>query len=287
MAVDRKSLGGGGKLFARKRRLDLAVEILLLLLSLAILVPLLIMLLGAFKSPEEAQRFDLALPKEWRFENFRHVIETGNLGRAFVNSLIVSVCSVLICILTATMAGFTIARRGDRTARFFRQYFMVGLIAPAQMVTTFALLKVLGLLGSHAGVILVLAASQIPWALFMIVNFVKSIPRELDQAAFIDGCGPLRMFGKVVLPLMKPIFATTTVMVAMTSWNEFMMPLYFLDSSSKWTMPLTVYNFFGQYFRDWQYVFADLVLTALPITLLYLYAQKYIVSGLLSGAVKG
>jgi len=99
--------------------------------------------------------------------------------------------------------------------------------------------------------------------------------------------GTLRLFVSVILPTLKPIFATTTVMTAMFAWNEFMIPIYFFNNSKNWTMPLTVYNFFGQYFSNWNYVFADLVLTALPITILYLFSQKFIVAGLTAGSVKG
>ncbi|HOO28135.1 MAG TPA: carbohydrate ABC transporter permease, partial [Lachnospiraceae bacterium] len=147
--------------------------------------------------------------------------------------------------------------------------------------------KILHLTGTYAGVIFVESAVQLPWTVFTLTGFIKNVPKELDEAAFIDGAAPLHMFFKIVLPLMKPILATALVSAAMYAWNEFMVPLYFFNTSSNWTLPLTVYNFFGQYASNWNYVFADLMITALPITILYLCCQKYIVSGATAGAVKG
>ena len=121
----------------------------------------------------------------------------------------------------------------------------------------------------------------------MFIRFIQALPVELDEAAYLDGLSALGIFFRIILPLSQPILATATVMTAMQSWNEFMIPLYFFNSQDKWTLPLTVYNFFGQYFSDWNYVFADLLVTALPVTLRSLYLQKYIVSGMTAGASKG
>lgn len=275
------------KLNSKEKIFSTIVEVVVILISLIILVPLLIMVFGSVKNATEAAQFNVKPPSSWHFENYQYVFTTGKIGRAFKNSLIVTVGTVLVCIGSSAFAGFIIARRRDKLSKRFQALFMLGLVAPMQMITTFALLKVTGILGTYFAVIMVMAASQIPWAIFMVVNFVSTIPKELDQAALIDGAGPVKMFAFVIVPVIKPILATTVVMVAMNAWNDFMIPLYFFNSSERWTLPLTVYNFFGQYFSNWNYVFANLVLTALPITLLYLYAQKHIVAGLTTGAVKG
>ncbi|NLJ95445.1 MAG: carbohydrate ABC transporter permease [Clostridiaceae bacterium] len=271
----------------QRKRTDLIIEIIVIFFSLIIIVPILIMVFGSFKDSTEAAKFNILPPKEWHFENYVYVITVGNIGRALINSLVVTFFSVLFCMVPASLAGFIIARRTTKISSRSQTLFMIGLYAPMNMITTFALLRVTGLLGSYFAVIMVLAASQIPYAVYMVSNFVRNVPRELDQAALIDGCSSLRMFFTIITPVMKPILVTTTVLVTMNSWNDFMVPLYFFNTSSRWTLPLTVYNFYGQYFRDWNLVFANLVITALPITILYLYAQKHIVSGLTSGAVKG
>ncbi len=271
-----------------KRRIEkITLTVIVTLLSLLIFVPLAIILLGSVKTPAEAQKFDLTLPAKWLFENYAYVFEEGGIGRAFINSTILTVAVCLIVMVSASLCAFVISRRRGKFTGFLYNAFLLGMVCPLQIVTTFGLLEVLHLTGTYAGVILVMCAVQIPWAVFTLSGFIKNVPRELDEAAFIDGAGPLRMFFVIILPLLKPIMATSLITVAMGAWNEFMIPLYFFNSSSKWTLPLTVYNFFGQYASDWNYVFADLVLTALPITILYLFCQKYVIEGATAGAVKG
>jgi len=122
---------------------------------------------------------------------------------------------------------------------------------------------------------------------FLIYGFIGSIPRELDEAAIIDGCGPIRLFFSVILPLLTPVIVTVAVLNMLGTWNEFILPLYYLNSSANWPMTLAVYNFFGQYQSDWSLVSADILLTILPVVLIYLLGQRFILSGLTSGAVKG
>ena len=123
--------------------------------------------------------------------------------------------------------------------------------------------------------------------MFILTNFIYTIPREMDEAAVIDGCGPIRLFFRIILPMLLPVVLTNIVIVAMGTWNDLQTPLYLLNSSKNLTMPLTVYNFKGRYFSDWNLIFADLVLVALPMIVLYVFCQKYIVAGTSAGAVKG
>lgn len=271
----------------KKKRITILLSLMALALSLLILVPLLIMIFGSFKDSASAQQFNLLPPKKWHFNNYIYVIKEGGIGLAFANSMLIMGCMVVIDLIFGSMCAFIISRRGDRASNILYYIFMLGMISPMQVITTFGLLKVLGLVGSYQGVILVELAIWLPWTIFTITGFIKGVPRDLDEAAFIDGAGTLWVFAKIILPLLKPIMATLVVSTAMASWNEFMIPLYFFNSPGKSTMPLTVYNFFGQYASDWNYVFSDLVLTALPITVLYLFCQKYIIAGQTAGAVKG
>lgn len=262
-------------------------SLIMIFLSFIIIVPLLIMILGSVKNSQEAQLFNIQLPTEWVFENYVHVFRIGNIGRALANSVLITTVVVLVCVVSSALAAFIIARRGGKYSSRLYTFFMLGMVAPLQIVTTFGVLQVLGLIGTYTGVILLQVAIQIPWSILILTGFLKSVPRELDEAAYIDGANSLRVFFQIVLPLCKPILATNIVAVAMGSWNEFMIPLYFFNTSKRWTMPLSVYNFFGMYGSQWNYVFANLVLTALPITILYLCCQKYVVAGATAGAVKG
>ena len=273
----------------KKKRVStaLSLTVVMAIISTVILVPLLIMIFGSFKSAAEAQKFNIMLPKEWYLSNYEYVIKVGGIALAMKNSVILTASVTAITIIAGGLCAFVISRKNNRYTRFLYTLFLLGMISPLQVVTTFALLKILHLTGTYIGVIFVMTAVQLPWTIFMFSGFIKSVPKELDEAAFIDGATPVYMFFRIIVPLLKPILATTLVSTAMAAWNEFMIPLYFFNTSEKWTMPLTVYNFFGQYQSSWQYVFSDLVLTALPITILYLYCQKYIVSGMTAGAVKG
>lgn len=270
-----------------KRIRKIILSVVMLCLSLIIIVPLLIMLLGSVKNPTEAQQFSLALPTEWCFNNYSHVIKSGGIARAMMNSCIITLSVTVLVIIFGGLCAFVVSRRQSRYTNAVYYIFLVGMVSPLQVVTTFGLLKLLNLTGTYFGVIMIITAVQLPWTMFTLTGFIKNVPKDLDEAAFIDGASPLRMFFVIILPLLKPILATAIVSTAMGAWNEFMIPLYFFNTSDKWTMPLTVYNFFGQYQSNWNYVFADLVLTALPITILYLYCQKYVISGMTAGAVKG
>ena len=277
------------KLGMREKRIasSAILTIITIAACLIILIPLMIVVLGSFKDSAKAQKFALALPTEWHIDNYSHVLVKGKIGQAFRNSMFITVSVTAIVVIAGSLSAFVTSRKQTRYTQFVYYLFLIGMVAPIQIVTTYALLQFLKLSGTFIGVILVETALQMPWTIFTMSGFIKNVPRELDEAAFIDGATPVRTFFSVIFPLLKPIVATVIVTTAMGAWNEFMVPLYFFNSSSKWTMPLTVYNFFGQYSSDWNYVFADLVLTALPITILYLLCQKYVVAGATAGAVKG
>ena len=261
-------------------------EFILLLASLLVVIPLLVVIFGSLKSQAEAMRFDLALPSELHLENFVKVAQKGNVPLAFKNSMIVTAAVVLVVTLCTSLSSFVIARRNDRFSSFLSGYYSLGLIVPWAIVPTVLLLKILHIQNTQLGLIAVLIALNIPWGSFIITNFINTIPRELDEAAAIDGCGPLTLFFRVVLPLLKPVVATNTIIVGMGAFNELQAPLYLLSSSALTTLPLTVYNFKGRYFSEWNLIFADLLLVALPMVILYVICQKYIVSGVTAGAVK-
>lgn len=271
----------------KKQAQSAFLSIITLAVSLIIIVPLLIVVFGSFKNTAEAQQFKLSFPSVWHFENYLHVIEKGNILQALKNSTIITAAVTMLVIIAGSLSAFVVSRKTTKYTTFVYYLFLLGMVAPIQIVTTYALLKMLNLSGTYLGVIFVETALQMPWTIFTLSGFIHNIPKELDEAAFIDGAAPGRMFFSIIFPLLKPIIATAVVTTAMGAWNEFMVPLYFFNSSSKWTMPLTVYNFFGQYSSDWNYVFSDLVLTALPIAILYLCCQKYVVAGATAGAVKG
>lgn len=270
-----------------RRRNRIIAFILCLFVMPVFLIPVLMMVLGSLKTQGEALHMDLSIPKHFMIQNFQHVLETGNILRGYTNSIIITVAAVALVIIFGSMAGIVISRRNDRKMNGMYYYFLFGLTAAMQLVTTYFLLLKLHMLESYVGVILVFAAVNMPFAVMLFASFVTGIPREIDEAALIDGCSTLQMFFKILLPIMKPAVITNLIIAAISVWNNFQIPLYLMSSSERTTIPMMVYNFYGLYARDWQYVFAAIMFTVLPVIILYLFLQKYIVEGMTSGAVKG
>lgn len=262
-------------------------EVIMLLLSLIIIVPLLMVVFGSLKTPAEASQFRFSLPTEWRFDNFSQVIKRANLLQAMKNSFLITVGVVAVTSLICSLGAFVIGRRKDRLSSFLNTFFSLGLIVPVSIVPTILLLNFLQISNTKLGLSLVLIGSNISWGMMILTNFMGTIPRELDEAAFIDGCNPIKLFWHVILPLLRPVLMTNIVIVGMAAWNNLQMPLYLLNSNKNITMPLTVYNFKGQYYSEWNLIFADMVLVALPMVVMYAMCQKYIVAGVTAGAVKG
>jgi raffinose/stachyose/melibiose transport system permease protein len=266
---------------------SVGVNILAWLLSLLLLTPLLLILLNSFKTSTAASEMNLALPASLEWSNYSVVIEKGKLGITFLNSLCYSVSSVLLCTLLSAMASYVLSRNRKKLHRFLYMFIVLGIAMPINFVTLMTVMQTVNLMNSRIGIVLLYTATQIPFNIFLIHSFVSKIPEDIDEAAIIDGASAPGMFVRIVLPLLKPVLVTVMVLTFLNTWNEFVMPLYFLDSSDKWPMTLAVYNFFGMYFKDWNLVCADIVLTSAPVILVYLLGQKYIVSGMTAGAVKG
>ena len=266
---------------------SVGVNILAWLLSLLLLAPLLLILFNSFKTSTAASEMNLALPASLEWSNYSVVIEKGKLGITFLNSLCYSVSSVLLCTLLSAMASYVLSRNRKKLHRFLYMFIVLGIAMPINFVTLMTVMQTVNLMNSRIGIVLLYTATQIPFNVFLIHSFVSKIPEDIDEAAIIDGASAPGMFVRIVLPLLKPVLVTVMVLTFLNTWNEFVMPLYFLDSSDKWPMTLAVYNFFGMYFKDWNLVCADIVLTSAPVILVYLLGQKYIVSGMTAGAVKG
>lgn len=258
------------------------------LISIICLVPLLLIVFNSFKDKLSAAKMNLMLPSfPLQLENFTTVIEKGKLVQSFINSMIYSTGSVALCLILSALAAYVLSRNATKLNSFLYMFIVLGITMPINYVALTKVMMFFHINNTRVGIVLLYAAMQIPFSVFLMHGFVARIPIELDEAAVIDGCGPIRLFFIIVLPLLKPALATVVVLTFLNTWNEFVSPLYFLGSSEKWPMTLSVYNFFGMYFKDWNLVCADILLTSLPVIIVYLLGQKYIVSGMTSGAVKG
>lgn len=271
----------------KKRALSIVANTIAILVTLIMLIPLLLILINSFKDKLSANAMSMALPTEWHFENYLTVIKKGNLVTNFLNSMLYSVGSTTLCVIFCSMAAYVFSRNRSPVNKFLYFFIVLGIAMPVNFVALTKIMQLTHLNNTRLGIILLYAATQTPFLLFLIYGFISRIPVDLDEAGMIDGCGPLRLFFSVVFPLLKPILVTAVVLAFLNTWNEFLMPLYFLNSAAKWPMTLAVYNFFGMYAADWNLVCADVVLTALPVVVVYVLGQKYIVEGMTAGAVKG
>lgn len=263
----------------------IVVNLIFVLLSFVYLVPFLLVIVNSLKSSPEAQKLNLLLPTKYYFENFITVIREASLGRAALNGLIYSVTAVVVIILFCSFTAYILSRRNDKISKIIHSYFMLGIIIPSALIPTFMIMKILGLLGTYQGLIMIYISCGIPMAIFLYKEFINAIPKELDEAAFVDGASVVRTFYLIIFPTLKPITATVTVLTFMNTWNDFTTQLYFGTIKLR-AMPLSVYGFFGKFSQSWNLVFADVLLTMIPVIIVYFVAQKYIISGLTAGAVK-
>jgi len=265
----------------------IGVNIIAWVLSIILITPLVLIVINSLKTSQAAAEMSLRLPESIQWDNFKTVIERGKLGVTFLNSLTYSAFSVILCTLTSAMAAFVLSRNRTKWNKIVYFIIVLGMAMPINFIALMKVMQFFDIINKRVGIILLYAAIQTPFNVFLIYSFVGKIPREIDEAAIIDGCSPLQLFFSIIIPLIKPVLVTVMVLTFLNTWNEYILPLYFLGSSDKWPMTLAVYNFFGMYFRDWNLVCADIVLTSLPVVIVYLLGQKYIVSGMTAGAVKG
>lgn len=258
-----------------------------ILVSFIVIIPFVVVLINSFKTQQEAYTMSLSLPKELIFENYLIVIEKGKLAISFFNSLLYASASVIMIVIFVTAAAFVFSRRKTKLNNFMYYFILIGISIPTNYVALMQVMKVTQLMNTRIGLILIYVAINIPLSLFLCIGFIATIPKEIDEAAVIDGCTAMQLFVRVIVPLLLPIMATLFVLNFMSVWNDFTMPMYFMNRTSGWPMTLAVYNFFGQFERSWNLVCADIVLTSFPVMIVFLLGQKYIVGGLMAGSIKG
>lgn len=271
----------------KQKRMLLVREVVFWLLSLIIIVPFLIVVFNAFKTKPEALNMELSLPTALHFENFAKVWEDADILNSLKNSLILSVTSVTITVIASSMCAYVISRYRTRLNRFIYVYFAMGLMVPVSMVTIVKVLRTIHLYNTLPGTILVCVALIMPLSVFLYYGFISGIPKELDEAAVIDGAKAVRIFVQVIFPLLKPATVTVIMINFLNVWNDFQIPLYTLADPDKAVIVQKVYNFYGTYTASWNLVSVTILYAILPILVVYLFGQKYIISGMVAGSVKG
>ena len=254
------------------------------------IVPFIFIILTALKSRKEASLRGFSLPTEWHlWDNLVEVVSTRDymLVTAFINSVILTVASVVLLVVLGAMVGFVLQRRPSRLTPIVNFFVLMGLIVPPAVVPTIWVLQGTGLFKTLHGMVLVEVAYGLSFSVLLFRAFVASIPRELDEAAIIDGAGPLRVFFLVILPLLRPVIVTVVVVQSVAIFNDFTNPLYYLPGKENVTVQLTLYNFQSQFSTSYNLLFMNILLITIPPLIAYVFFNRQIVAGLTAGAVKG
>jgi raffinose/stachyose/melibiose transport system permease protein len=254
------------------------------------IVPFIFILLMAAKTRQEAALFEFNLPSRLMiFHNMIEVIKFRDyrMGRALLNSSILTVGSVTLIVLFAALVAYVTQRRNDRLANVVSSIMFAGLVLPPAVVPTIFLLQWLGLYKTIIGLIFIEVALALPFATLVLRAFIGSIPREIDEAAIMDGASPMRLFFSIILPLLRPAVVTVIVTSSVAIYNDFANPLYFLPGDKNVTAQLTLFGFMSQFSSQWNLLFADVILITIPPLILFMFFQRQIVSGMTTGAVKG
>ncbi|MDR6225085.1 carbohydrate ABC transporter permease [Desmospora profundinema] len=272
----------------QKNRTNWLVTILLLLGSSVILFPLYLTVTIAFKTPQELADSLLALPQSWRFENFTDAIYLTGFFNALTNSAVITVSVVVFTLLTNSMVAYAIARNMHRKFfKFLFYYFVSAMFIPFPIIML-PIVKQTSAWGMDniLGLILLYIVYGLAFNVFLYVGYIKSIPKELEEAAIVDGASTWSVFWKVIFPLLTPMNATVGILTALWAWNDFMLPLVIISDTDMATLPLVQYIFQGQFSTNYNLAFASYLMALAPMILVYIVAQKWIISGVTKGAIK-
>ena len=256
--------------------------------AIAALIPLVLMVANSFRTTSSLYSDPLGAPWPLNLDSYRKAWTDGHFGEYFVNSLLVTTGAVALSTTVATMAAYALARVRSRLFTVLESVFISGLMLPIHLaiLPIFYLLDGLGLVDSRLGLMLVYAAAGVPFSIFVLTTFFRQLPPELEEAARIDGANSWQMFLRIMVPMVRPAVATVVVFRFVPIWNDFLFPLVLLRTREKYTVPVGLTTFFGEYSTDWSSLFAGLVIATVPLVVLFLVATKQIVAGLTAGMSK-
>lgn len=266
------------------------LEIVLLLISLLFLYPLFLTILNSFKSFGEVMTDVIAFPKNPSFDNYAYVWKFIKYPQLFMNNFVITGVGLLGIVLVSSIAAYKLARTKSKLSGVLYFLCIMPILIPFQsiMMTVMQVAKGAGLSGSTWGLGILYWGFGAPLALFIYHGFVKGIPTEIDESATIDGASGFTLFFRVIFPLLKSVTTTIIIIDVMWIWNDFLLPLLMVNGSpATRTLTLAAYTFIGQYTSDWQYAMTAMVMAVLPSIIVFIFLQKYIVKGVVAGAVKG
>lgn len=267
-----------------------AMQIMVLLLAFVFFAPILIIINYSFKTKKELYLGNpLALPQSLQFTNYINAYKKLNLSVTFANTALYTIVAVLILAFLCGAAAWAIARNRGKFYRFAYVYFIIGILIPAQalFLPIYIVGYSTGLVNTRIGVILMFVATNISFGVFLMNSFMSTVPVELEEAAKIDGCSIYRTYFTIVLPLLKPAMATLIIMQSFQIWNDYLMSSLFVSTNKLKTLTVAIQSLFSQQSSDYSTAFAAIVISVLPIAVLFVSLQKYFIKGMTVGAVKG
>lgn len=272
----------------KKNVFNVLKYIFVYLVALLIILPILYMFLSSFKNPGEVNKM-VSLPSGFYLENYKAVFQNDTAVRSFGNSVIVSVFTIGVDIMLCSLASYAMARRKEKYFSILYMLFLSAMMIPvvANLPSIYSIIMGFGLKDTKTALVLIYSATQIPMGVLLFTGFIKGIPRELDEAAIIDGCGYMQRFFKVLFPLMKPVMVTYALTTLVYVWNDFLMPLMIISSEKKKPITLAVYSFVNEHQTNFGAIYAMLVVAVVPPILLFVLLQKQFYQGGAAGAVKG
>ena len=277
------------KASCRKRIRLVSRNTLTLVFALIYLIPLYIAITNSFKTYWDVLKSPLALPSNPTMDNFVEAFNSSHILSLYGTSILITSTSVLLLILIASTAAYIVIRRKNRICKFLYGFALIGIMVPpvVTLVPSIKTLSMLGLMYTPWGLLMFYGGTYFSTTIFLYTGFINSIPVTLDESAYIDGASTIRIFFRIIFPLLQPCTATVVILMGMWIWNDFLNPMYILGSTAGKTITLGIYSSIGAYTSKWNLVFANVILASFPIVILYLCMQKQFMAGLTAGAVKG
>jgi raffinose/stachyose/melibiose transport system permease protein len=275
-----------------KRRSVVRLVVLSLIAVVWVVLPLWMLLVNSAKPLAEASLLQLGLPKKWAlWDNYSFVLHQGHYFQALGNSLVVVLPTIAVIVVFGAMAAWAYARSRSMTARVAYNITVLSIVLPAAILPTIYELQTLGIDGTRLGYFLVMAGTRMGNVVFLATGFIKAVPRDLEDSASIDGASRMQTFWRIIFPLTVPVLLVGSVILIISTWNEFFFAGFLLQGSDRATLPLALYQFASasadQPVLRWNVIFAHVVLTSIPLVVTYLFVQKRIIPGLSAGAIKG
>ncbi|WP_125152339.1 carbohydrate ABC transporter permease [Clostridium rectalis] len=271
-----------------KRSKKICILLISIILALIFISPFYIVLVNSFKTQKGIFSDVISLPKDsFTLENYKEAFEELNFIKSFTNSILITVVSVVVIIFFSSMAAWMLVRTKSKISTFIFLMFSASMLVPFQAVML-PLVRIMGKAGllNPGGLIFMYLGFGTSLSVILYHGFIKSIPKEIEEAAVIDGCNKFQIFYLIVFPILKPITVTVAILNSMWIWNDFLLPQLVINRPEWQTIPLKMFYFFGQYSKRWDLALAGLVISIIPIVIFYLIMQKHIIQGIMNGSVK-